>query len=73
MLSASNDWGREHGWEVVTITTREGKTVVRLTGPLPVPDSASLRDALAARGVDVSTVRAEFIPAESVDFCDTDG
>jgi uncharacterized hydrophobic protein (TIGR00271 family) len=70
VLSASREWAREHGWEVIGITTLEGKTVVRLAGPLPRPDPISLRDAIAARGVDVSAVRAEFVPTERVDFDD---
>jgi uncharacterized hydrophobic protein (TIGR00271 family) len=70
VLTASREWAREHGWEVIGITTLEGKTVVRLAGPLPRPDAASLRDAIAARGVDVADVRAEFVPTERVDFAD---
>ena len=68
VFTASRDWAGERGWEVISITTREGKTVVRLAGPLPVPDPTSLRAAIAASGADVAAVRAEFIPAESVDF-----
>jgi hypothetical protein len=45
---------------------------VRLAGPLPTPDPQSLREAIEASGADVSAVRAEFIPAESVDFADAD-
>jgi uncharacterized hydrophobic protein (TIGR00271 family) len=70
VLTASEGWADEHGWEVVGITTEEGRTVVRLTGPLPVPESGSLREAIAAHGVDVTTVRAEFVPAQHVDFGD---
>jgi hypothetical protein len=69
-LTACGVWARDHGWEVIGITTLEGKTVVRLAGPLPRPDAASLRDAIAARGVDVADVRAEFVPTERVDFAD---
>jgi hypothetical protein len=65
---ASQAWALGVGWEVVAITTRDGKTVVRLTGPLPAPDSESLRDDLVEAGVDVSTVRAEFFPSEAVEF-----
>ena len=54
------------------MATREGETVVTLTGPLPMPDPASLRDAIAADGVDITAVRAEFIPSESVNLGDLD-
>jgi uncharacterized hydrophobic protein (TIGR00271 family) len=72
VLDASRAWARERDWEVLGVTTMEGKTVVRLAGPLPLPDPASLRDAIAASGIDVSAVRAEFHPSQSVDFGDTD-
>ena len=72
MLSASETWAADYGWDVVGVTTQEGRTVVRLTGPLPVPEPGSLRDAIAAHGVDVTTVRAEFVPAQHVDFGDED-
>jgi uncharacterized hydrophobic protein (TIGR00271 family) len=65
---ASQAWAVGVGWDVVAITSRDGKTVVRLTGPLPIPDSVSLRNDLVAAGVDVSTVRAEFFPSEAVEF-----
>jgi uncharacterized hydrophobic protein (TIGR00271 family) len=68
VLTVTRKWAGPQGWEVVGITTQQGKTVVRMTGPLPVPDARSLRAALASTGVDVSSVRAEFIPAQSVDF-----
>jgi hypothetical protein len=68
VLAVSRSWAEDYGWEVLLISSREGSTVVRLAGPLPIPEPESLRAALAAGGVDVSTVRAEFIPIERVDF-----
>ena len=70
VLTVSRDWAGPQGWEVVGVTTQQGNTVVRMIGPLPVPDAKSLRAALASKGVDVSSVRAEFIPSQSVDFGD---
>jgi hypothetical protein len=70
VLAAARDWADEYGWEVISVTTLEGETVVRVAGPLPTPDPQSLREAIEATGADVSAVRAEFIPAESVDFGD---
>jgi len=71
VLEVSQTWAREQDWDVVSIATREGRTVLRLTGPLPIPDTDSLRQRLASAGVDVATVRAEFIPSETVDFDQT--
>ncbi len=66
VLSVSRQWARDHGWEVIGITTLEGETVIRLAGPLPLPDPASLRDAIAADGIAPDDVRAEFVPARIV-------
>jgi hypothetical protein len=71
--SASKDWARNSGGRSSALRPRDGRTVVRLTGPLPIPDPELLRDAIAASGADATAVRAEFIPAESVDFGDAAG
>ena len=43
----------------------------RITGPLTIPRRSRPADStLETAGVDVAAVRAEFIPAESVDFSD---
>jgi uncharacterized hydrophobic protein (TIGR00271 family) len=73
VYAASAEWAGDRDWEVVGVSTKEGDTIVRLTGPLPVPDPASLRDALAADGIDVATVRAEFVPSETVNLGEIDG
>ncbi|MGD9571447.1 MAG: DUF389 domain-containing protein [Thermoleophilia bacterium] len=68
VFDRSQAWAEARGWDVVTITTRGGRTVVRMSGPLPRPDPGSLRDDLRARGVDVDGVTAEFFPSESIDL-----
>jgi hypothetical protein len=73
VFSVSRDWAQDNGWQVVAVATLEGKTVVRFSGSPPMPEVATLRAALATAGVDVTAVRAEFIPAESVDFGEPSG
>ncbi len=68
--SVSDDWGAAHDWSVVGVSTREGRTVVRLSGPLPRPDPAGLAARLREAGVDVEDVTAEFVPSETVDLGD---
>jgi hypothetical protein len=65
---ASQRWGDSVGWDVTNVTSREGVVVVEFQGMLPVPATASLSAALVATGVDPRTVRAEFVPRETVDL-----
>jgi uncharacterized hydrophobic protein (TIGR00271 family) len=73
VLAASREWARGSEWDVVSVTTRAGETVVRLTGPLPSPEPSSLRTELLRRNVDIDAVRVELIPSESVDFAEGGG
>jgi uncharacterized hydrophobic protein (TIGR00271 family) len=66
--AVSTEWAEPYGWEVTAVATREARTVVSLAGPTPVPDPESLRAALVQGGIDVTTVEAEFVPTERVDF-----
>lgn len=66
VVRASSEWADARGWEVIGVTSREGTTVVRMTGPLPIPDASGLREAIEETGTDVSDVRAEFFPSERV-------
>ena len=50
------------------MTTREDGVIVRFEGPLPVPETASLRADLIQQGVDPASVRAELLPRDTIDF-----
>ena len=65
--SAANSWATEVGWKVSGVdTTSSENDVVQFIGPAPVPDTASLRAALAAEGADPDNVIAEFVFEESI-------
>ncbi len=50
------------GWHVVTVTTQGTQILLRVEGPLPVPDRTSLGSALNDAGVDPDTVTVAFLP-----------
>ena len=60
-------WAAGASWEVASVTTRPDGVLIRATGPLPEPDTDGLRAALAAAGVDGTTVRVELIPNHTVE------
>jgi len=66
--AAAEAFGNAVGWELAEITTRSGTLVIAMQGPLPTPDAELLRAELAARGVDVSTVRVLLDPLEVVEY-----
>lgn len=63
-------WGEDSGWELVEIRTQESTVVARLEGPLPLPDTESLRAELTAAGIDPSGVRVALYPRQIVDLAD---
>ncbi len=70
--TAVTGWAGSVGWEVAQVSTQQGTVVVRLDGPLPVPDSAadkaSLRAALVAHGVDPATVSIGLVPQATIRY-----
>lgn len=60
-------WGDRTGWTIVSITTRPDGLLVRATGPLPEPQTASLEAALAAEGLGTTRITLELIPTTSVE------
>jgi uncharacterized hydrophobic protein (TIGR00271 family) len=59
-------WAAEQSWEVASVTTRPEGVLIRATGPLPEPDTDSLRAALGDAGVG-DTVRVELVPNHTVE------
>ena len=68
---ASLQWACSVGWDLIQVTTRQGNVILQFEGSLPVPDTASLRAALVAKGIDPNAVRAEFLPRTTVDLGQT--
>jgi uncharacterized hydrophobic protein (TIGR00271 family) len=69
-FEASDEWAQANDWEVLNVTTQEGRTVIRMAGPLPIPPTDSLRDELEEHGVDPGDVEYELVPIEKVTFDD---
>ncbi len=67
---AADRWGDDADWTVRTITTRQGKVVIVMGGPLPIPETASLRDEMEAEGVDPDEVEVDLVPSVVVDLGD---
>ena len=60
------------GGDVAQVTTQQGAVLVRLTGPLPAPDTAadkqSLRSLLVAKGVNPRQVKIELLPQATIQY-----
>jgi len=65
--SAASAWADDVGWTVVSVSTQPGGTVVRASGPLPEPDTASLRKALARAGLGRTKVQIQLIPSHTIE------
>ena len=60
-------WAAARHWDVASVTTRRDGVLIRATGPLPEPDPATLKAALAKAGIDGTTIRVELVPSETVE------
>lgn len=63
-------WSAETGWQLVRVSLTNGKLTARFEGPLPVPSVDVLREAVAARGVDLDSVRIELVPLATIELGD---
>ena len=63
-------WAVEAGWEVVDVDTDADGVVVHVEGPLPEPDTTTLRDRLIVRGIDVDDVEVQLSPRSEVKLGD---
>lgn len=64
----TGEWADDSGWELVEIRTQESIVVARLEGPLPLPDTDTLRSALVDADVDPAGVRVDLYPREVVEL-----
>jgi uncharacterized hydrophobic protein (TIGR00271 family) len=64
----AQSWAAGHGWSVVAVDSQPGGVLVRVTGSLPEPDTASLQAALANAGLSAQPVQVELIPSHTVRF-----
>ncbi len=66
--NVASEWAAGVGWEVTKVETNDNDVVVEFEGAFPVPDPASLREALIERHVNPDGVRARFLPRATVDL-----
>jgi uncharacterized hydrophobic protein (TIGR00271 family) len=68
VFDTSEKWAQSVGWTVQDVTTQGEKVLVRVEGPLPVPETSDLKSALDAAGVDTSLVIVNLVPIYTVDL-----
>ncbi|TFC91158.1 MULTISPECIES: DUF389 domain-containing protein [Cryobacterium] len=67
--SVSERWATDAGWRLEHVTTAPDNTVVvSVEGPLPLPDTTLLEQALRSGGLNPRQVRVVLVPAYTVDY-----
>lgn len=64
----ADDWASEVGWQVTAVSSAAGEVFVRLEGPLPLPDTAVLKDRLDDVGVITRDITVELVPIYTVEL-----
>ena len=67
VTSVADAWATDHHWQIASVTSRPEGVVIRATGPLPEPETESLRTALVAAGIEGTSVKVELIPNHTVE------
>jgi hypothetical protein len=62
----AREWATGAGWDIASVVDRPDGILVRATGPLPEPETDSLRIALADAGLSDADVAIELIPSHTV-------
>jgi uncharacterized hydrophobic protein (TIGR00271 family) len=65
---AAEEFGDTVGWDVTDVSTLQDLTVIKIEGPLPLPDADALRAELESHGVDPSRVRVVLIPISVIEY-----
>lgn len=68
--SVAEDWAGDAGWDLITVDTGISQVFLRVTGPLPAPDTDALARQIADSGVDPTVVEVELVPSRFVDLQD---
>ena len=66
--SVAHEWAAAHHWQVVAVDAAASGVRVRAIGPLPIPEPATFRAALDARGLRSVDVQLELTPSEISDL-----
>lgn len=70
VTEVADAWADRHGWAIATVEDGPSGILVRATGPLPEPETASLRTNLDGLDLGGSSVAIELIPSRTVDLTD---
>ena len=65
--SVADAWADRNGWTVASVSSQPDGTLIRALGPLPEPNTASLRQALARAGLGRERVKLELVPSHTVE------
>jgi uncharacterized hydrophobic protein (TIGR00271 family) len=68
----AENWAARHGWTVVSVTTGPQGTQIRATGPMPEPETGTLRRALVAADLGDENISIQLIPSNTVDLTNPD-
>lgn len=65
-------WAAPTGWVVASVATEPNGVVVRATGPLPEPETDSLRAALEGAGLGDTSISIDLVPSRRVELSSSD-
>lgn len=66
--AVADGWGQAVGWSVAEVSSQGSEIYLRLEGPMPLPDTATLKDELAAAGIDTKNVTVNLVPTYTVEL-----
>jgi uncharacterized hydrophobic protein (TIGR00271 family) len=64
----AKQWAARNGWDIASVSPVPNGILVRATGPLPEPETATLQTQLAKAGLGHSGVTLDLIPSRSVNL-----
>jgi uncharacterized hydrophobic protein (TIGR00271 family) len=66
VTQVADEWADRNGWVIAGITTETDTVLIRATGPLPEPETVTLRAGLDAAGLGDTSVSIDLIPSRNV-------
>lgn len=60
---AAEAWAKESGWDLLEVDTVQGEVVVRVTGPMPLPETANLEKLISEAGIDPKLIDVDMVPS----------
>lgn len=66
VAAIAGSWATQHGWAIAAVDSQPAGILVRATGPLPQPETDSLRAQLQAAGLGTVAISIDLIPSNTV-------